>query len=36
MMETSQVMGLVGLALATGCGVGLIIGLFIDERRKAR
>ena len=36
MMEHSQVLGLVGLALVTGCGVGLIIGLFIDERRSAK
>ena len=36
MMDYSQAMGLVGLALVTGCGVGLMIGLFIDERRSAK
>ncbi len=36
MMEYSQAMVLMGLALVTGCGVGLIIGLFIDERRSAK
>lgn len=36
MMETSQVMGLVGLALMVGFGIGLLIGLGIDDGRRAR
>ena len=35
-MSAGQAVGLMGLALATGCGIGLLIGLCIDGGRSGR
>lgn len=36
MMEYSQAMGLLGIALMVGFGIGLLIGLGIDDGGTAR